>query len=310
MEHTEEAGVHSGDSSCAIPPPTLSAEVVQTIERYTRGARARSSASSGSSTCSTRSRTNASTSSRRTRVRAARCRSSARPPAFRWPRSRPASCSARPSTSSPPKGCCARRPAGRHVAVKEAVLPFNRFPEVDTILGPEMRSTGEVMGIDRTFGMAFAKSQAGAGNKLPARGHRVPLARRPRQGRGDRRGPPLLRARLRHRGDRRNRPAPRGERDPRRHDRRQGRRGRRRRRGRAHLVGQGRSRREHAPRAAVPAPTACTSAGPRIVHGVACITTVAAAMAAAAGIAEEAERDAEVRSLQEYHADGQLRFEV
>ncbi|MGI8793071.1 MAG: carbamoyl-phosphate synthase large subunit, partial [Acidimicrobiales bacterium] len=57
-----------------------------------------------------------------------------------------------------------------HVSVKEAVLPFNRFPDVDTLLGPEMRSTGEVMGIDRTFGLAFAKSQAAAGNKLPESG--------------------------------------------------------------------------------------------------------------------------------------------
>ena len=65
-----------------------------------------------------------------------------------------------------------RRPAehGGHVAVKEAVLPFDRFPEVDTLLGPEMRSTGEVMGIDRSFGLAFAKSQAAAGNRLPERG--------------------------------------------------------------------------------------------------------------------------------------------
>jgi carbamoyl-phosphate synthase large subunit len=59
---------------------------------------------------------------------------------------------------------------GGHVSVKEAVLPFDRFPDVDTILGPEMRSTGEVMGVDRSFGMAFAKSQAGAGNTLPSRG--------------------------------------------------------------------------------------------------------------------------------------------
>ena len=59
---------------------------------------------------------------------------------------------------------------GGHVSVKEAVLPFNRFPDVDTVLGPEMRSTGEVMGIDRTFGMAFAKSQSGAGNTLPRQG--------------------------------------------------------------------------------------------------------------------------------------------
>ena len=64
-----------------------------------------------------------------------------------------------------------RPPAGGgHVAVKEAVLPFNRFPDVDTVLGPEMRSTGEVMGIDRTFGLAFAKSQTAAGNRLPREG--------------------------------------------------------------------------------------------------------------------------------------------
>ena len=57
-----------------------------------------------------------------------------------------------------------------HVAVKEAVLPFNRFPDADRILGPEMRSTGEVMGIDRSFGLAFAKSQIAAGDRLPESG--------------------------------------------------------------------------------------------------------------------------------------------
>jgi carbamoyl-phosphate synthase large subunit len=57
-----------------------------------------------------------------------------------------------------------------HVAVKEAVFPFARFPGVDTILGPEMRSTGEVMGIDRDYALAFAKSQIGAGNTLPLKG--------------------------------------------------------------------------------------------------------------------------------------------
>jgi carbamoyl-phosphate synthase large subunit len=65
-------------------------------------------------------------------------------------------------------------PRGRiitdHVSVKEAVLPFSRFPDVDTVLGPEMRSTGEVMGIDRTFGLAFAKSQMAAGSRLPSEG--------------------------------------------------------------------------------------------------------------------------------------------
>jgi carbamoyl-phosphate synthase large subunit len=56
------------------------------------------------------------------------------------------------------------------VAVKEAVLPFSRFPDADTVLGPEMRSTGEVMGIDTTFGLAFAKAQLAAGDRLPHSG--------------------------------------------------------------------------------------------------------------------------------------------
>src|SRR5438045_8193389 len=59
---------------------------------------------------------------------------------------------------------------GGHVSVKEAVLPFNRFPDVDTVLGPEMRATGEVMGVDATFGLAFAKSQMAAGDRLPDHG--------------------------------------------------------------------------------------------------------------------------------------------
>jgi len=63
-----------------------------------------------------------------------------------------------------------KRPELNHVAVKEAVMPFNRFPGVDTILGPEMRSTGEVMGTDENFGRAFAKSQIGAGTRLPTGG--------------------------------------------------------------------------------------------------------------------------------------------
>jgi carbamoyl-phosphate synthase large subunit len=61
-------------------------------------------------------------------------------------------------------------PALRHVGVKEAVFPFARFPGVDTLLGPEMRSTGEVMGIDRSFEIAFAKSQIGSGTRLPHAG--------------------------------------------------------------------------------------------------------------------------------------------
>jgi carbamoyl-phosphate synthase large subunit len=59
---------------------------------------------------------------------------------------------------------------GSHVSVKEAVLPFSRFPDVDPVLGPEMRSTGEVMGIDRSYGLAYAKSQLAASNSLPSTG--------------------------------------------------------------------------------------------------------------------------------------------
>src|SRR5204862_6240784 len=69
------------------------------------------------------------------------------------------------------KECVLRPPVeGDHISVKEAVLPFNRFPDVDTVLVPEMRSTGEVMGIDSRFGTAFAKSQIAAGNRLPDSG--------------------------------------------------------------------------------------------------------------------------------------------
>jgi carbamoyl-phosphate synthase large subunit len=59
---------------------------------------------------------------------------------------------------------------GDHVAVKEAVLPFSRFPDDDAVLGPEMRSTGEVMGIDLTVGLAFAKAQLAAGDRMPSEG--------------------------------------------------------------------------------------------------------------------------------------------
>jgi carbamoyl-phosphate synthase large subunit len=62
------------------------------------------------------------------------------------------------------------RSGAAHISVKEAVLPFDRFPDVDTLLGPEMKSTGEVMGIDTDFGAAYAKAQLGAGQRLPLSG--------------------------------------------------------------------------------------------------------------------------------------------
>ena len=74
------------------------------------------------------------------------------------------------------EGLLCERVVGDHVAVKEAVLPFNRFPEADPVLGPEMRSTGEVMGIDLTTGLAFTKSQIAAGRRPARVGDGVPVA--------------------------------------------------------------------------------------------------------------------------------------
>ena len=90
---------------------------------------------------------------------------------------------ARVMAGEPLAGFGLRQVALPHVAVKEAVFPFARFPGVDLLLGPEMKSTGEVMGIDRDFGAAFAKSQLGAGNALPAAG-RIFLSVRDRDKRG------------------------------------------------------------------------------------------------------------------------------
>ena len=77
---------------------------------------------------------------------------------------------ARLMAGEPLKALAIKKARGKHVAVKEAVFPFARFPGVDIILGPEMRSTGEVMGLDTNFGRAFAKSQLGAGSKVPLEG--------------------------------------------------------------------------------------------------------------------------------------------
>jgi carbamoyl-phosphate synthase large subunit len=194
---------------------------------------------------------------------------------------------------------------GPHIAVKEAVLPFDRFPDVDTVLGPEMRSTGEVMGIDRTFGLAFAKSQLAAGDRLPQAGCVfVALADR------DKAGGLIVARRFVELGFRiaatdgtarwldddgikvETIVAKVGDRS-----------------GQAdavELIAQGsvqlvvNTPRGRGPRAdGAHIRTACT------VHGVACLTTVAAARAAASGIAEWGTSKLAVRSLQEFHADGQ-----
>ncbi len=77
---------------------------------------------------------------------------------------------ARVMAGEPLKSFGLEQPHFEHIGVKEAVFPFARFPGVDTVLGPEMKSTGEVMGIDHSFAVAFAKSQIGGGSRLPREG--------------------------------------------------------------------------------------------------------------------------------------------
>jgi carbamoyl-phosphate synthase large subunit len=170
MEHVEEAGVHSGDSACALPPQTLGAEVLGAIEDHVR-ALAEALAVVGLVNVQFAVREGTAY------VLEANPRASRTVPFVAKATGVPwAKVAARLMVGSTlaelrREGLVPdRRRAFGHVAVKEAVLPFDRFPEVDAVLGPEMRSTGEVMGVDRTFGLAFAKSQLAAGTRLPDTG--------------------------------------------------------------------------------------------------------------------------------------------
>ncbi|MGE3620046.1 MAG: carbamoyl-phosphate synthase large subunit [Acidimicrobiia bacterium] len=168
MEHVEEAGVHSGDSACSIPPYSLSAETVEVIEAHTRAIAAALEvvglinvqyAVKGNQVFVIEANPRAS----RTVPFVAK--------ATGVPLVKVAARVMVGATLAELRGeGLLRPPATGHVAVKEAVLPFNRFPDADTVLGPEMRSTGEVMGVDTTFGLAFAKSQLAAGDRLPDSG--------------------------------------------------------------------------------------------------------------------------------------------
>ena len=169
MEHVEEAGVHSGDSACAIPPQTLPEWVVEVIKAYT---------TSIAHALDVRGLINVQYAVLGTTVYVieANPRASRTVPfvakATGVPLAKVASRVMLGATLAQlrTEGLLTPPVTGGHVSVKEAVLPFNRFPEVDTALGPEMRSTGEVMGIDRTFGRAFVKAQTAAGTILPQHG--------------------------------------------------------------------------------------------------------------------------------------------
>jgi carbamoyl-phosphate synthase large subunit len=169
MEHVEEAGVHSGDSACAIPPPTLEPWVIEAVESYTRvianaldvkGLLNVQFAVAGSTVYVIEANPRAS----RTVPFVAK--------ATGVPLAKVASRVMLGATLAELRTEGLLKPPTNfgHVSVKEAVLPFNRFPGVDTALGPEMRSTGEVMGIDSTFGRAFIKAESAAGTILPTSG--------------------------------------------------------------------------------------------------------------------------------------------
>jgi carbamoyl-phosphate synthase large subunit len=174
LEHIEEAGIHSGDSACAIPPFSLGRDQVERVISHTE-AIARSLGVKGLINIQFGLK------DEQVFVLEANPRASRTVPFVSKATGVPlAKVAARVMagatlTELRREGLVPERAVGHdgveHLAVKEAVMPFERFPGVDIVLGPEMRSTGEVMGIDTDFGVAFAKSQAGTGAMvLPTKG--------------------------------------------------------------------------------------------------------------------------------------------
>jgi carbamoyl-phosphate synthase large subunit len=165
MEHIEEAGVHSGDSACSLPPFSLSQAIITEIDRQARMLALE---------LGVIGLMNIQFAVKEGRIYVLEVN----------PRASRTVPFVSKAIGVPLAKLAARVMAGKtlvelgftkevrkkHIAVKEAVFPFAKFPGVDTLLGPEMKSTGEVMGIDMDFGMAFAKSQMAAGNPMPVSG--------------------------------------------------------------------------------------------------------------------------------------------
>ncbi|MFD2261499.1 carbamoyl-phosphate synthase large subunit [Lacibacterium aquatile] len=164
MEHIEEAGIHSGDSACALPPYSLSAAIVEEIKKQTEQlARALKVVGLMNIQFAVKDDT--------VYILEVNPRASRTVPFVAKATGRPIAKMAARIQAGEKLASFPPAPAGiAQVAVKEAVFPFARFPGVDTILGPEMKSTGEVMGLDADFGRAFAKAQIAAGNLIPTKG--------------------------------------------------------------------------------------------------------------------------------------------
>ena len=174
MEHVEAAGIHSGDSACSLPPTTLSAALQDEMRRQTAlMARALKVVGLMNVQFAIQGEGDAAT----VFVLEVNPRASRTVPFVSKATAQPlAKIAARCMAGTPlaaqrgRDGRAPREVVPPYFSVKEAVFPFNKFPGVDPILGPEMRSTGEVMGIGRSFGEAMMKSQLGAGSRLPDRG--------------------------------------------------------------------------------------------------------------------------------------------
>jgi carbamoyl-phosphate synthase large subunit len=165
MEHIEEAGIHSGDSACSLPPYSISAELVAEIKRQTK-LMALELNVKGLMNVQFAIRDDV------IYILEVNPRASRTAPFVSKATGRPLAKVAAlvMSGKSLQELGVTSEIEPQHVAVKESVFPFVKFPGVDTILGPEMKSTGEVMGIDASFAKAFAKAQLGAGVRLPLEG--------------------------------------------------------------------------------------------------------------------------------------------
>jgi carbamoyl-phosphate synthase large subunit len=161
MEHIEEAGIHSGDSACSLPPYSLKPAVVAELERQ---ARVMALALNVVGLMNVQFAIK----DGEVYVLEVNPRASRTVPFVAKVIGLPvAKIAARVMAGESLASFKLKPKKISHVAVKEAVFPFNRFPGVDVLLGPEMRSTGEVMGLDKSYDMAFAKSQLGAGMRMP-----------------------------------------------------------------------------------------------------------------------------------------------
>ncbi len=164
MQHIEEAGIHSGDSACSLPPYSLSAPVMAELKRQT------ALLATGLNVVGLMN-VQFAVKDETIYILEVNPRASRTVPFVAKATGIPiAKIAARVMAGESLASFELREAEMRHVAVKEAVFPFARFQNVDIILGPEMKSTGEVMGIDRDFPRAFAKSQLGSGMRLPMEG--------------------------------------------------------------------------------------------------------------------------------------------